>query len=316
MRGDWFDNENVSPMLIADKNQPPFDSPDYVFELKWDGIRGLTYLDTDSTELRNKRNKRLNDIYPELSSIHKQVGRRCILDGEIISIKNGKPDFYEVQRRSLMSNPFRIELAAKKQPVSFMAYDIVYICDEAVAVRPLSWRVEALTELITESASLTISRRIEHDGVALFEAAKAQELEGIVAKRKDSLYFPGKRTKDWVKIKSLIDEDFIVCGYRQEGIVASVIIGAFVDNKIIYQGHVALGVSQHDFKLMEQCERAGASTYNVHYRSFPSFEDATWLIPRLVCTVKYMERTHNGGLRQPVFKGIRYDKSTEECVLS
>jgi len=312
MSGDWFNDKNISPMLIAE-NQPPFDSPDHVYELKWDGIRCLAYFDSDRTELRNKRNKCLNAVYPELSDIHKQVHHRCILDGELISLKDGKPDFQEVQRRSLMSNPFKISLATKKQPVSFMAYDVLYIGNEAVMSRSLTWRADALSELVSESVSLALSRRINHDGVALFEAAKTQGLEGIIAKRKDSLYFPGKRTKDWVKIKNLIDEDFIVCGYyRKESAVASVIIGSYADGKIVYQGHVALGVSQRDFKLMEQCERVNAGS---HYIDFPNFDGAVWLAPRLVCTVKYMERTTNGGLRQPTFKGIRTDKLPQECVL-
>jgi len=314
MSGDWFLDKNISPMLIAE-NQPPFDSPDHVYELKWDGIRCLAYLDSSGTDLRNKRNKCLSATYPELSGIHKQVNHhRCILDGELISLKNGKPDFHEVQRRSLMSNPFKISLAAKKQPVSFMAYDVLYIGNESVTSRPLTWRADALSELVSESVSLALSRRIDHDGVALFEATKAQGLEGIIAKRKDSLYFPGKRTKDWVKIKNLIDEDFIICGYyRKASSVASVIIGSRVGSKIACQGHVALGVSQHDFKLMERCEKVNADLY---YVDFPHFDGVVWLAPRLVCTVKYMERTTNGGLRQPTFKGIRTDKLPQECVLT
>jgi len=316
MRGDWFLDKNISPMLIAE-NQPPFDSPEYVFELKWDGIRCLAYLDAEGTELRNKRNKRLGGIYPELGSIHKQVEQRCILDGELISLKDGKPDFYEIQRRSLMSDPFKIELAAKKQPVSFVAYDVLYIGDESIASRPLSWRGDALAALVSETSPLVLSRRIECDGVALFDAAKAQGLEGIIAKRKESLYFPGKRTQDWVKIKNLIDEDFVVCGYyRKESAVASVVIGAYANGILMYQGHVALGVSQHDFKLMEQCERADADAFAGLYHGFPEFDGVEWLIPRLVCTVKYMARTNSGGLRQPIFKGLRLDKPADECVLS
>jgi bifunctional non-homologous end joining protein LigD/DNA ligase-1 len=290
-------------MLIAESNQP-FDSPDYFFELKLDGIRCLAYLDSNSTNLRNKRNKNISILYPELSHIHKQVNRHCILDGELVVLKNGKPDFQEIQRRSLMSNPFKIKLAADKLPVCFTAYDLLYVVDKLITDKPLTRRVEILESLVTETPALSLSRRIEEKGITLFNVAKEQELEGIIAKRMDSLYFPGKRTKDWVKIKNLIDEDFIVCGYYiNERTTASVILGTNRDGKIIYQGHVSMGISRHDFKLMEQSERADVSAY----QGFPHFPGAVWLAPRLICTVKYMERTNSGSLRQPVFKGIRVD---------
>ena len=303
-------------MLIAE-NKPPFDSPDYIYELKFDGIRCLAYLDMNGTELRNKRNKSLNFIYPELCEIHKNISRRCILDGELIVINNGRPDFQEVQRRSLMTNPFKIKLAADKLPVCFTAYDVLYIGDEPVTARPLMWRLGALNELVKETPTLAISRIIEREGVAFFNVTKDQGLEGIVAKRKDSLYFSGKRTKNWVKIKNLLDEDFIICGYyrndESNGAVASVIIGGYKNGQLVYQGHVALGVSRHDFKLLEQSDRADASMY--HSAGFLHFNNAIWLTPKLVCTIQYMERTKTGGLRQPVFKGIRLDKLPDECVL-
>jgi bifunctional non-homologous end joining protein LigD/DNA ligase-1 len=302
-------------MLIAE-NQPPFDSPDYFYELKLDGIRCLAYLGGGRTELRNKRNKDVSSIYSELSEIYKQVNRRCILDGELVSIKDGKPDFYEVQRRSLMSNPFKIKLAAEKQPVCFIAYDVLYIGDKAIMDQPLVKRTAALDELIKETPLLAVSRRIEREGVALFDVAKEQGLEGTVAKRKDSLYFPGKRTKDWIKMKNQIDEDFIVCGYyRGDTNAVSVVFGRFSGDYIVYQGHVSLGVSKQDYMVMEQSERADTSVYRNLYRNFPAFSDVKWLKPHLVCCVRYMERTKSGGLRQPVFKGLRIDKNPSECVI-
>ena len=312
MKRDMFDEKTISPMLIAD-NHEPFDSPDYFYELKLDGIRCLTYLDNAATELLNKRNKRVSPIYPELSKIYKQVSKRCIIDGEIVVIKDGKPDFFEIQRRSLMADKFRIELAAKKMPVCFIAFDVLYIGEEPVTNRPLSWRLSALAGLVKETPELALSRYIENKGVDLYNAAESSGLEGVVAKRKDSLYYPGKRTKDWLKMKALLDDDFVVCGYyAKAGFTASVIIGSFDGDKLIYRGHVVLGVSRHDFKLMEHAQKTEKSMF---YPDFPDFDVAVWLVPNLVCVVKYMERTKTGGLRQPVFKGLRLDKLPEECVL-
>ena len=307
---DIFEAKTLTPMLIAE-NSAPFDSPDYWFELKLDGIRCLVYLDENGTELRNKRNDRISGKYPEISSIYKQVKKRCILDGELAVIIDGKPNFAEIQRRSLMSDKFKIETAARKYPICFTAYDLLYAGNTAILNKPLIVRVEMLFGLVSESPLLVLSQHIEETGTAFFAAAKELGLEGIVAKRKDSKYFPGKRTKNWVKMKALLDDDFIVCGYYMKGNLSSVIIGSWSDGTVVYQGHVVLGVSRQDFRIMSESPRAEKSAF----QSFPDFDDAVWLEPRLVCTVKYMERTRNGGLRQPVFKGIRDDKSPEECVL-
>ncbi len=306
---DIFDSKDISPMLISE-NMPPFDSDDFVYELKFDGIRALCYLDENGTEIRNKRNKRVSVTYPELKDIYKQANKRCILDGEIFVLNNGKPDFFEVQRRSLMSNPFRIEMAAKKLPVCFTAFDIVYLEDRPITDLSLMARKELLYKTINENGLLAISRHIERDGVAFFELAKAQNLEGIVAKRKDSKYYFGKRTKDWVKMKALNDEDFIVCGFFQKSEhILCVILGAYDNGTIVYQSHVAMGVSREDFKKIS----AANKVVKGFYRDFPDFDDSTWIEPVYVCNVEFMERTPGGGLRQPVFRGLRDDKEPSEC---
>jgi len=271
---DIFEAKTLSPMLIAE-NVVPFDSPDYWYELKLDGIRCLAYLDENGTELRNKRNDRLNAKYPELSGIHKQVKKRCILDGELAVIIDGKPNFAEIQRRSLMSDKFKIETAARKHPVCFTAYDLLYAENTPILNKPLSKRVEMLYGLVTESPLLALSRHIEDTGVAFFAAAKEQGLEGIVAKRKESKYFPGKKTKDWMKMKALLNDDFIVCGYYMKGNLSSVFIGCWDDGSIVYQGHVVLGVSRQDFKIMSGSPRADKSAYP----SFLDFDDAIWRSP-------------------------------------
>ena len=307
---DIFDVKTVTPMLIGE-NKKAFDSPDYIYELKLDGIRCFAYLWEDGLELRNKRNKRLNSIYPELKDIYRQSKEKCLLDGELVILNDGKPDFFELQRRSLMSNPIKIELAAKKFPVCFIAFDILYLKNRQITDLPLLERKALLSENITEIERLAVSRFIETGGIALFDAAAEQGLEGVVAKRKESKYYFGKTTKDWIKMKALLDEDFIVCGYyfKAEGFI-SVILGAYSGGRVVYQSHVSMGVSREDYRIMLSSEK----TVKDHYPDFPDIEGAVWLLPRLVCCVRFMERTPGGGLRQPVFKGLREDKSPEECI--
>ena len=307
---DLFESKSVAPMLIAEE-KPAFDSPDWIYELKLDGIRCVAYLDKSGVVLRNKRNKDVTAIYPELGAIHKQARKKCIIDGEVFVLKGGKTDFFKMQRRALMQNRFRIDLAAAKLPVSFVAFDILYLAGEQLSERPLMERKASLQKVLSESERLAVSRYVEREGIALYEAAEKMGHEGIVAKRKDSLYYFGKRTKDWVKCKALLDDDLVVCGYYYKGDFTSIILGAYSGTRLVYQSHVVLGVSKQDFKVISSQKRVAKSLYP----DFPDFDGAVWIEPTLVCTVKYMERTPGGSLRQPVFKVLRTDKAPGDCVL-
>jgi bifunctional non-homologous end joining protein LigD len=310
---DIFESKNIKPMLISEIKDA-FDSPDYIYELKLDGERCIAYLDKDEgTVLRNKRNLNMLSKVPELSDIHKQAKTRCILDGELIVIKDGKPDFSEIRRRSLMSNSFKIELASSKFPASFIAFDIIYHKDHEVTDLSLIERKKLLRDTIIENERIAISRFIETQGIEYYKLTEEKQLEGIVAKRKDSKYYFDKRTKDWIKIKNLQDDDFVVCGYIQkDNSVISIVLGQYSDVELIYKGHVTLGVSTSDFKLMK-------NTAKINKPLFKDIsvgnEDAVWLEPVLVCTVKYMMKTAGGSLRQPVFKGLRDDKTAKECIV-
>lgn len=309
---DLFAEKNIKPMLIG-VEAPPFDDDAFLYELKVDGERCVAYLDpSGSTELRNKRNMKLLPRVPELATLHEYVNCRCILDGELAVITDGKPDFFAIQRRSLMSNPLKIQLAAQRQPACFVAFDILYLGDHPTVDLPLTERKRLLREVVVrEDARFAVSRYIERDGIAFFELAKAQELEGIVAKRRDSRYYFDKRTKDWIKSKYLLDEDFVVCGYlRKESSMNSIVLGQYHDGRLVYKGHVTLGVGGEDYRRILALSILPAPPFPV-----PSGNgSAVWVEPRLVCTVRYMMKTENGGMRQPVFKGLREDKAPEECM--
>jgi len=303
---DLFDQKGIRPMLISEMKEA-FDDPDFIYELKQDGERCIAYLDHSSTVLQNKRALILNARYPELSQLHKAARVKCILDGELAILVNGKPDFSEVQRRSLMSNPFKIEMALKKYPACFTAFDILYYSDHPVMDLPLMERKSLLNQAVKENGSLAISRYVEANGIAFYHLAAEQDLEGIVAKRKESLYFSGKRTKDWIKVKNLKDDDFVICGYIQkESNVVSLILGQYSNQHLQYKGHVTLGISREDFQLISDAPSIPTPPFNRR-------EEAVWIQPNLVCTVQYMEKTASGMLRQPVFKGLRNDKVPWEC---
>lgn len=303
---DLFETKNISPMLLNEVKEP-FDDENYIYELKLDGIRCVAYIEPKSVTLQNKRYKDVTDIYPELSEIRKCVKKRVILDGELVVLTDGKPDFYALQRRSLMTDSFRKSLAAKKNPVQFVAYDILYYNETDLTDKSLMERKEILSKAVTEGHNLSVSRWIEKNGVAFFELAKKENLEGIVAKKKDGLYFIGKRTSEWIKIKVMQDEDLLVLGFQpdENGKVKDLILGYYDETgELKCRGKVYLGVSKAEQKIIAEF----AKKNTVKRPWFDKYKNVVWLKPQLVGTAHFMHETESGGMRQPVWKGLREDK--------
>lgn len=302
---DLFHDKNISPMLLNEVKEP-FDDKDYIYELKLDGIRCIAYLGKEVV-LQNKRFKDVSVIYPELLDMSKCVKKNTVLDGELVVLMDGKPDFYALQKRSLMGDRFRIQLAAKKNPVQFAAYDILYYDGKDLTDKPLMERKAILQEKVSEGNGLSISRYIEEQGIAFFNLAKEQDLEGIVAKKKDGLYHIGKRTSDWVKIKVMQDEDLLILGYQpdEDGIPKDLILGYYDEKgKLQCRGKVYLGISKEERAIILNF----AKKNTVKSPWFEKYKNAIWLKPELVGTVHFMHETENGGMRQSVWKGLRNDK--------
>ena len=309
---DIFDAKGIKPMLISEAKEP-FNDNNYIYEVKLDGVRCIAYLDKDTTDLRNKRDFKLLQRFPELKNIHKYVNEKCILDGElIVAKKDGKPDFFELQRRTMQSNYFKIELSSKIQPASFIAYDIIYLKDKSINELELSERKNILQNVITsQNDKFAFSRYVEEKGIELFQLSKQQNLEGVVAKKKDSKYWFDKRTKEWIKFKVMEDDDFIICGYiLKENNVTSFVLGKYDENELVFTGHITLGASlrtlqKYNYKIINNCP------FKI---TPPKHEDAVWIKPELVCTVEYMPNDKDV-MRQPVLKGIREDKLPSECII-
>lgn len=306
---DIFDSKGIKPMLIAEQVDP-YDDPDSIFELKVDGIRCIAYCNNTSVDLRNKRDIKLLPRFPELMNIYKSCQKKCILDGELNVLVNGKPDFYEVQKRTLLSDPFKIQLAYTKHPANFVAYDVLYYKDKLITDLPLIERKQILNNVVSENQLISVSRYVETSGKMLFELAKQQNLEGVVGKKKDSLYWFGKRTKDWNKIKVMADYEAIAIAYipKPNNMISLVLAKYNANNSLIITNHVTLGVS------LSKLKQYGIKYSNCPFLEIPKgHENAVWIEP-VVCTIEYMP-SEKGGLRQAVFKGIRDDKLSEECRL-
>ncbi|MEZ4357384.1 MAG: RNA ligase family protein [Eubacteriales bacterium] len=303
----------VKPMLIS-ISADPFNDPDYIYELKLDGERCVAYLNRNDIELYNKRGNKLLIKVPELGNINRQIKKRCILDGELIVTIDGKPNFYEIVRRLITSNKLRIELLSGKYPASYVVYDILYIGDKDITGRSLLERKDILNKNLIENEKIALSRFLPEKGIEFFDLANQNGLEGIVAKKADSIYYPGTRTKEWIKIKNLLDDDFIICGYiLKADYVVSLVIGQFNTKKeLLYKGHVTLGISKEDFSIIAKHEKI-AKPYFKTYPKGGKNSEAVWIKPTLVCTVSYMVKTRSS-IRHPVYKGLRLDKTADECI--
>lgn len=310
---DAFDDKSLKPMLIG-KEGPPFDDDSYYFELKLDGERCLAYLDDAGTVLINRRGSKVLPKMPELAGIHKQAAKKCILDGELVVTVDGRLDFDEINRRWLMSNKASIDMASKTRPATFVAFDILYSEGKLLTERPLHERKRLLEDIVRENDRISVSRYVEGQGVQFFELVRKKGMEGIVAKSKHSIYYPGKRTSDWIKIKNLLEDDFVVCGYLQKSEhIASIVLGQYDEyGTLFYAGHAALAASREDFKKIKAQEKTNAQPFG--QKLPPGNENAVWIEPSLVCIVSFLNRTAGGGLRHPLYKGLRLDKAPKEAV--
>lgn len=302
---DLFEKRAALPMLIA-RQMDAFDHPDWIYELKLDGFRCLAYIDSGMVDLRNKRNMRMLPRFPELKGIGKNVKKRCILDGEIVVMVNGVPDFYRLQKRTLLTDKFKIEMEALRYPASFVVFDCILIEEKELLWMPLMERKAQLFQLVKENSEIAVSRYVEGAGMAIYAAAEANKLEGVVAKRKDSPYLMGKRTKDWVKFKRMADEDFIVAGYiKKGGHLFSIVLAKYKGDVLIFKGHVTAGVTK---EVIDTLEVTGRNPFTL----LPAGnQDVIWVKTDHVCVVEYMPNL-NHSLRQPVFKGFRDDVRPKE----
>lgn len=302
---DLFEEKNIKPMLLYETK--PFNDKNYIYELKFDGARCLAYLDKDKTILRNKRNKDVTYLYPELKNMYKQTTKRCILDGELVVFKNKVPNFFLLQKRALLNDKFKIKLESKKNKVEFVAYDILYYDDKQITDLPLLERKKYLNK-VKEGNNLSISKYIEENGIEFFNLVKKHNLEGIVAKKKNSLYFIDKRSRNWLKIKSMIEEELIICGYtlNDDNNIKDIILGYFENNILKHRGNISIGISNDDKKIILNIKKVNNPYFKIKK------DNIIWIKLELVCKVEYMMLTKTNNMRQAKYKGIIDDKTVDE----
>lgn len=295
---DLYDDKNIKPMLLSEKKKP-FDNNNYIFEIKFDGIRALIYVSKDEIIIKNKRGFILNETYPELLSIKSNFKKKCIFDGEIVLMQNGLPSFEKLQERALLKDKKRIKYFEETYPVTFVCFDILYE-NKNLTELPLTKRKNIINKY-PDTDFFIKNKSIDTFGTKLFKFIKEKGIEGIVAKKKDSKYLIGKRSKEWIKIKNWKDDEYFVGAYKEEEFVASLVLCIKEDNKLKFISKVTVGKKTNDFKLIKQCKKIKNNITGF------SDNEYNYITPKYKCTVIYMEKTKNGHLRQPIFKGIRID---------
>ena len=308
----------VSPMLARLARQP-FDSADHIYELKWDGIRALAFVDGSNLRLLSRSSRDLTSAFPELADLPKQVRvDRTILDGELVCLDDlGHPRYDLLQDR--LHRPRTSESGAN--PVHFIAFDLLYLHGRSLMKEPLVDRKGLLGHALAPSELSLACDFIEKDGKAFFQATCDLGLEGIVAKDRSSLYFPGMRSQHWLKIKRIRESAFVVGGYTFGGtrkeFFSSLLLGLYDNQKrLIFVGQISTGISKAVAEeLSPDLERISCA--ECPFETLPNIQKFIfWCRPELVCQVEYGEFTEDGKLAYPVFKALRDDKTGAECLVA
>jgi bifunctional non-homologous end joining protein LigD len=312
----------ADPML-ATLTGSAFDSPDWVFEPKWDGIRAIARCG-EETRLISRNDKDITVAYPELAALHDQVvALDAMLDGEIVAFADGVPSFQRLQQRMHLRDQRKIAQMAREIPVVYMAFDLIFLDGSDITPRSLDERRSLLEEVLVPDPHLQLSPATPNAGVALFHAAAQQGLEGVMAKRRSSPYQPAARSRDWLKVKVVFDADVVVVGWtegegRRRGTIGSLVMAVYDDGALRYVGNVGTGFDKISLAdAMEQLNALGETKPPFDkdvIRSRPELRDAHWVEPALVAVVEHRQLTEAGRLRAPSFKGFREDKTPEECT--
>lgn len=309
----------VKPMLATLMTEP-FDSASHIFEVKWDGVRALAFIEGGQLRLQGRNLRFITHQYPELRCLLDQVqGDGVVLDGEIVSLDGlGHPDLSRLQERMKLEDPAAIALAAKRQPVHYQVFDLLYLDGQSVMEEPLWRRKNLLHHLLTPSERVQATDFVEREGVALFQAVLHHRLEGVVAKAKDSLYLPGKRISAWSKLKAMRQGKFVIGGYafggRRKEPFSSLLLGTYQEGRLRYVGSVVGGFSEAALK--EIYPRLQALVIpTCPFLEPPAIPHLVyWCQPALVCQVRFGEWTRDRRLRFPIFVTLRPDLDPSDCT--
>ena len=300
-----------SPMLATLAEEVPRGAG-WAFEVKWDGYRAIATVSQSATTLTSRN---ANDLTARFEYVAKEIAKAvktpdCVLDGEVCALDDeGRSSFSAMQQGKAGT------------PVVYYAFDLLELEGEPLVDLPLVERRKRLERLLDRrNRTVRLSETFD-DGKALLQAAKEQRLEGIMAKRLDSKYAQGRRTRDWLKIKTHGEQEFVIAGFtkgtgRRASSFGSLVLGYYQGGELVYAGNVGTGFNSREIdKLLDKLrplKRAAPPFREVPKMPKVRRSDVIWVEPKLVCEVEFAEWTHDGRLRAPSYKGLREDKAAED----
>ena len=312
--------DQIEPMLAKLGTRIPSPESAWGFEFKWDGIRALAFVEGGRVRLRSRRGEEITPRYPEMHAMGRALGSsEVILDGEVVALdEKGRPSFEEIQQRMGLNSESEIRRKMKVVPVTYMVFDLLWLDGHSLVTEPYVERRHKLEKLRVNGASWQTPPFEKGGGREMLEASRQGGLEGVMAKRLDSKYEPGRRTGVWVKIKNRQGQELVIGGWldgegKRRGLPGALLVGYYKEGELVCAGKVGTGFTDAMLDklaaLMKPLER---KTSPFDRGVVP--KGAHFVEPELVGDFVFVEWTKSGQLRAPAFKGLRTDKLPREVV--
>ncbi len=310
----------IEPMQALLAEAIPSRADRYGFEFKWDGIRAVCYWNGQRFRLQTRNRKDVTSRYPELWALRDQLaGRRAILDGEIVALdERGRPSFEELQQRMGLTSEADVQRQMQVTPVAYLLFDVVYLDTELLLSEPYLARRQRLLGLELAGTHWQTPPHQVGEGETMFRASLENGLEGVIAKRLDSTYEPGRRSGAWLKVKNRLRQEFVIGGWvdgegRRQGLPGALLIGYYEDGRLVYASKVGTGFTDARLaELARQMQPLERETSPFEVGRPPG--SAHFVEPRLVAEIEFSEWTRGRELRAPSFKGLREDKDPRDVV--
>ncbi|GII54208.1 hypothetical protein Pth03_25970 [Planotetraspora thailandica] len=310
--------------MTAQLGSLPEPGDDYGHEMKWDGVRVLAYVESRGLRLMSRNGKDVTVAYPEVYPLAGATGGHdCVLDGEIVAFDEaGRPSFGRLQPRMHQRNRDKIVQLVRLVPVTYLVFDILHLDASTSIGMPYVERRRLLEEVVTPGARWQVPGWFNDAGRTALDMSRQMGLEGVVAKRLDSPYRPGRRSPDWTKVKNFATQEVVIGGWkpgggRREGMIGSLLLGVHDEaGRLVFAGHVGTGFTEAALRdlreMLAPLGRPGSPFDGPVPREHA--RNAHWVEPRLVGEVQYGEWTGDGYLRHPSWRGLRPDKTPAEVV--
>ena len=298
----------VRPMLATMVDEP-FDHPDWIFEVKWDGYRAIAEIRDNGVSLYSRNGISFNKKFSPIVDALRKFGFEAVLDGEIVVVDaEGRADFQALQHYQ----------DSARGRLLYYAFDLLYFQGHDLTGLPLLRRKELLKKILASSAKIRFSDHVWNEGVLFYNVAKEKGLEGVVAKHSQSTYETGRRGLQWLKVKTRQTQEAVIAGFTEPGgsrkYFGALVLGAFEGDELMYIGHVGGGFSEKDLKDMREQLEPLVQKECPFVMEPETNARVTWVKPELVCEVGFFGWTEDDVMRQPVFLRLREDKSAREVV--